>query len=312
MERPAAGDDPDATKGRPVIPRRVAAAAIVVLMALQGNVHAEQYHYSITGRVRPLLLFWISRSGVGDAVVTRDRTKEHARYSLLIGSDPDRAPRRINRWGYIEEEIQGAEAHLVGLMTQSDEESLEEADANVRTQAAGRHPFKAIQETVNSDYARSLVTTIAAPEDYTYRQLQAALDLAQRDSSTGKSRVLRLPPGTRPGFLAALAEAMHATSTAPISYVYHGRLYELHQEHIQRIPNFHIGRVEYGPATAGDFVITSTHDGERTRFSMTYGTVGPFADVPLTMTYQPRWWMQVELIITDTGSAPTVTKGEER
>lgn len=312
MERPAAGDDPHAAKGRPVIPRRVAAAAVVVLMALQGNVHAEQYHYSITGRVRPLLLFWISRSGVGDAVVTRDRTKEHARYSLLIGSDPDRAPRRINRWGYIEEDIQGAEAHLVGLMTQSDEESLEEADANVRTQAAGRHPFKAIQETVNSDYARSLVTTIAAPEDYTYRQLQAALDLAQRDSSTGKTRVLRLPPGTRPGFLAALAEAMHATSTASITYVYHGRLYELRQEHVQRIPNFHIGRVEYGPATAGDFVITSMHDGERTRFSMTYGTVGPFADVPLKMTYQPRWWMQVELIITDTGSAPTVAKGEER
>jgi len=161
MERPAAGDDPDATKGRPVIPRRVAAAAIVVLMVLQGNVHAEQYHYSITGRVRPLLLFWISRSGVGDAVVTRDRTKEHARYSLLIGSDPIARPDASTAGAYIEEEIQGAEAHLVGLMTQSDEESLEEADANVRTQAAGRHPFKAIQETVNSDYARSLVTTIA-------------------------------------------------------------------------------------------------------------------------------------------------------
>jgi len=44
------------------------------------------------------LLFWIGRSNVGDAIVTRTAAPHETSYSLLIGSDPDRAPRRINRW----------------------------------------------------------------------------------------------------------------------------------------------------------------------------------------------------------------------
>ena len=31
----------------------------------------ERHHYSISARVRPLLVFWIGRSGVGDAVFTK-------------------------------------------------------------------------------------------------------------------------------------------------------------------------------------------------------------------------------------------------
>jgi hypothetical protein len=292
--------------------RRGMAATVVVLLAFQASVHAEQYHYSMAARIRPLLLFWIGRSGVGDATVTRQRTPERTRYSLLIGSDPDRAPRRINRWGYIEEDIQGAAAQVIGLMTESDEESLEQADANLRTQAAGRHPFKVIRATVDGDRASSMVTTIAAPQDYTARQIGAALDLVRRESPAGTSRALRLPPGTRPGFLAALTDAMHAMSTAPIAYVYHGRLYELRQTRVQKIANVQIGSVEYGAGAAGDFLVTSRYDGEQTRFSMTYGTSGSFADVPLKVTYQPRWWMQVELTIDGTAPAPAAADGVAR
>jgi hypothetical protein len=197
-------------------------------------------------------------------------------------------------------------------MTKSDEESLEQAEANLRTQAAGRHPFKVIDATVNGDRASSLVTTIAAPQDYTVRQVGAALDLVRRESLAGTSRVLRLPPGTRPGFLAALTDAMHAMSTAPIAYVYHGRLYELRQTRVQTIANFQIGAVAYGAAAAGDFLVTSRYDGEQTRFSMTYGTSGSYADVPLKVTFQPRWWMQVELTIDGTGPPPTIASGVAR
>jgi hypothetical protein len=91
----------------------------------------EGHHYMMSARVRPLLLFWIGRSNVGDAILSRAATPHEARYSLLIGSDPDRAPRRINRWGYIEERIRGDAATVVGLMTESDEESVEEAEANL-------------------------------------------------------------------------------------------------------------------------------------------------------------------------------------
>ena len=83
-------------------------------VTVPSTVMVERHHYSMSARVRPLLVFWISRSGVGDAVVTKRRGPDQSGYSLLIGSDPDRAPRRINRWGYIDEELHGAEAHIIG------------------------------------------------------------------------------------------------------------------------------------------------------------------------------------------------------
>ncbi len=238
----------------------VVAAALVaaVLLALQANVFAgllpravdvaasppeaassrfERYHYSVAARIRPLLVFWVSRSGVGDAVVTRQRAPGETRYSLLIGSDPERAPRRINRWGYIEEKIRGEEAQLVGLMTQSEEDSLEQAEGNVRRQ--------------------------------------------------------------------------HVPATSPINFVYHGGLYELRQTRARTIPNLRIAHASYGRATATDFVITSIQDGEQSRFSMTYGTEAPYVEVPLIVTYQPRWWMQVELTL-DAGADPALSDRVER
>jgi hypothetical protein len=275
------------------------------------RVDGERYHYSMSARIRPLLVFWVSRSGVGEAVVTRRRAPGDIAYSLLIGSDPDRAPRRINRWGYIEEEIRGADARLMGLMTESDEESIEQAEANLRRQAAGRHPFKVIQATVTAEQATSVVTSMFAPEDYTLRQLHSVLDFVRGDADPGRTRVVRLPAGTRPGFLSAVADAMHAPA-GPIGYVYHGKLYTLRQTRLQRIANVNVGQASYGRGVAADFEITSLHDGEQTRFSMTYGTDGRFADVPLIVTYQPRWWMQVELTLDDQAAVRGVANGEDR
>jgi len=292
--------------------RAAAAAVMAVVLGLPLEARAEQYHYSMAARVRPFVLFWISRSDVGGATLTRQQTPDSTRYSLLIGSDPDRAPRRINRWGYVEEDIHGAEAHLIGLMTQSDEESIQQADANLRAQAAGRHPFKVIRSTIAGDQATSLVATIAAPADYTFRDIGAALDLARRGSSDGKPRVIRLPSGTRPGFLAALADAMHAKSSTPIPYVYHGRLYELRQTRIERIASVRIGATVYHSAAAADFVVTSQYDGEQTRFSITYGTSGALTDVPLKVTYQPRWWMQVELTLDEGQGERAIADGAQR
>ncbi|PYR23447.1 MAG: hypothetical protein DMF94_01325 [Acidobacteria bacterium] len=271
----------------------------------------ERHHYSISARVRPLLVFWIGRSGVGDAIVTERLSPGEATYALLIGSDPDRAPRRINRWGYIKEEIRGADARLVGLMTESDEDSIEQAEANLKAQAHGNHPFKIIRATVNGEQAQSFVTSIGAPHDYNYRQLQTVLDLVLRESPEGKARTIRLPPGTRPGFLAALADAMRLPA-GPIGYVYHGRIYELRRTEARQIPDLRIASASYGRAIAADFTITSTHDGEQTRFSMTYGTEGRFAQVPLTVSFRPRWWMEVNLTLDDEMDAAGLGDGVDR
>ncbi len=257
-------------------------------------------------------MFWIARSGVGDAVVTRRRAPGEASYSLLIGSDPARTPMHINRWGYIEEEIRGAEARLLGLMTESEEDSIQEAEANVRKQSSGSHPFKVIHATADGEQAQARVVSINMPEDYTLRQMRVVLDVAQRAASGGKLRLMRLPPGTRPGFLAALADAMRMPTERSIAYAYYGKLYELRRTRSRDIPNLQIAQRAYGPAVAADFVITSAHDGEQTKFSMTYGTHGAFAEIPLTVTYQPRWWMQVELTIDEASDALALDSGAAR
>jgi hypothetical protein len=120
-----------------------------------------------------------------------------------------------------------------------------------------------------------------------------------------------LPPGTRPGFLAALADAMRMPA-GPIPYVYYGRIYQLRQTGARQIPDLRIARTSYGRAVAADFTITSTHDGEQTRFSMTYGTEGRFAQVPLTVSYRPRWWMEVSLTVDDDVDAAALDDGVDR
>jgi hypothetical protein len=280
------------------------------------DANGERHHYAINARVRPLLLFWIGRSGVGDAVLARRQGPTESGYSLLIGSDPDRAPRGINRWGYIDEQIQGTDATLIGLMTESDEDSIEQAEANIRKQAGDR-TFKVIHATIDGDQARSVVTSVDAPAHYSFRQVNAVLDLARSKPSQVKARVIRLPTGTRPGFLTALAEVMHAhvvqrrTSAhiepgGPIPYVYHGRIFELTAIRTQPMANVRVNGIPYTNVIKSDFEVKSTYDGELTRFSVTYGAGGPLAETPIAASYQPRWWLQIDLALDDTTSGPAL------
>jgi hypothetical protein len=273
-----------------------------------------RHHYMMSARVRPLLLFWVGRSNVGDAIITRAVAPDEARYSLLIGSDPDRAPRRINRWGYIEEEIRGDAATVVGLMTESDEESVDEAETNLRREGSGVHTFKVIHAAIDAEQSRSVVTAVGAPADYSFRQVRAVLALAGDGGTAGRSRVVRLPRGTRPGFLSALAEIIHAQAGSarvgtlhagtPLTYVYHGTLYELRGTSVQFKPTLEVDSSRYVRVVSGQFATKKLADGEETRFALSYAIDGGLAEVPLTISYQPRWWMQVNLALADDVDSP--------
>src|SRR5688572_11495228 len=86
-------------------------------------------HYTVTGRVK-LLLVWTGRRDVGAARFVRSDDGERSRrLELLVGTDPDRAPRRLNRWGYVAETSCAAGADVTGIMTESNEQSIEQAEA---------------------------------------------------------------------------------------------------------------------------------------------------------------------------------------
>jgi hypothetical protein len=303
------------------MPTRVIVAAVALVSVLNsaartssiGNpasdANVERHHYSINARVRPLL-FWIDCRDVGDAIVTVRRHGDGTGYSLLIGSDPQRTPQRINRWGYLDEDTHGTSATVIGLMTESDERSLAQAKANVETSAATQM-FKLIRSSVTSDEARSLITAMAVPSDYSFRQVRTVLDLARRASVETKTQVVRLPSGTRPGFLTAVADVVRTHVTQwqasrrvdggePVRYIYRGRIYELRAIGTRPVSNVQIGEATYEKVITSEFVISTRGNPVVSHFSMTYGAEGRYAAVPLSASFQPRWWLQIELTLDDT------------
>ena len=44
--------------------------------------------------------------------------------------------------------------------------------------------------------------------------------------------------------------------------------------------------------------------GEETRFALSYAIDGRLAEVPLTISYRPRWWMQIDLVLADDVDSP--------
>jgi hypothetical protein len=306
--------------------RKAFAAAITLAIAAQTAPRAERiphvaalaltnghrHHYTISGRVRPLL-FWIAKDDIGDAVITRKRENDAASYALLIGSDPDRAPRSINRWGYISEEVRGTEAPLVGLMTESDEESVDQAEANLRSR--GDRTFNVIHALVAGGEARSVVRSVAAPSTLTFRQVDTVLELADRNGSDGDTRVVRLPAGGRPGFLTALADVLHTQAadwrstgkvhpSEAVPYVYHGKTYQLRATHARVAGSAHIDAHTYDHLIESQFQVKNVATAALTNFSLTYAADGPLAEIPISATYQPRWWIEIHLTLDDTKPGP--------
>ena len=305
---------------------RILAAATIIAVAAHTSPRAERahvaaqalttgqrHHYTIGGRVRPLL-FWIGKEDVGDAIVAIKREADCASYALLIGSDPERAPRDINRWGYIAEDVRGDQATVVGLMTESNEDSVDQAEANLRKQA-GNETFNVIRASIAGGESRSVVTSVAAPSTYTFRQVDTVLELADRGGVDGKARVVRLPSGGRPGFLSAVADVMQEQAsvwrsagklrpTQPIAYVYHGKVYQLRVTQSHAVANQRIGARTYEHLIASQFQVKQAETNDVTDFSITYGADGLLAGVPVAATYQPRWWIEIQLTLDDTRPGP--------
>src|SRR5512143_647613 len=95
-----------------------------------------EHRYRLSAAIRPLL-FWIGAGNVGGArIVWRSDGGAQRGYELLLGSDPARAPRRINRWGWAREDTDGASATMTGLMNRSEDDSLDQAKAGLQSRGS--------------------------------------------------------------------------------------------------------------------------------------------------------------------------------
>jgi hypothetical protein len=140
----------------------------------------------------------------------------------------------------------------------------------------------------------------------TYREANTVLALTLGDAAAALRQIDR-PSGARPGFLTSVAEIIRTTvaraargqpsGPETLRYVYGDRVYDLRLLEAVPIARFASGERSYEHVVRARFEtgLAGTRNGSR--FELVYGTAGPLAEIPIVISYQPKWWLQVELTI---------------
>ena len=273
----------------------------------------EEHRYQISAAIRPLL-FWIGDKDVGGArIVWRQDANGRRGYEFLLGSDPDRTPRRINRWGFVREEGGPSGATQVGLMRRTDEKTMQEAHAQAGYE--GEYVFKAIRTSVADGRARSENTVFRVDRDFTYYDLPELLRFVEaRPPAAPKVNEASLPPGTEPGFLFAVAylvdKAVAAARRTPrelltdveTRYNFNAIVYDMKLRRTEWVEAKEYGGRRYERLVRVDLEsydpkLRTTED-----FTLVCGTEGELTGVPVYVKYQPKWWFKVEGVLDETQS----------
>jgi hypothetical protein len=279
----------------------------------------QEHRYRMSAAVRPLL-FWIRTRNVGGARITwRGDGDGYRGYELLLGSDPRRAPRRINRWGWVREDAHPGGATMVGLMRKTEAESLDEARTTLAGEGKGGFVFKAISTRVANGEGRAENMLWRVGSDYTYRDLGELLQMLESaPPGVPRVRTARLPEDTRPGFLFAVAELVErgvAAATPPegarrllaggsLPFTFNASLYDLRLRTSEWVEAATYGGRRYGRLVRMRFESFNRELGTRERFTLVCGTEGRWARVPVFIEYQPKWWFKAEGVLDETEVFP--------
>jgi hypothetical protein len=258
-------------------------------------VTAEQ-RYRLTAAIRPLL-FWIGRGNVGGArIVWRQDGNRRRGYELLLGSDPDRAPRRINRWGWAREDADSSGATMFGVMNRSEDDSLDQAKAGLHGSEAGFF-FKLIRARIEDGGARAESTSVFAPQDFTFRELDELRRFVEQAQPTPRVRTGRLPADVHPGLLFALAELVRAgveAARAPgnagprprtVQYTFNAGVYDLSVKSWERVERARYGGRSYEKLVRLEFESRNREKCNTERFVLACGTEGRLAEIPVFVRY---------------------------
>lgn len=265
--------------------------------------------YRANGRVR-LLLFWAGRDNVGAARLRAETTADGSSLALLAGSDPERAPNRLNQWIYLREERARDDARVFALRSITDAESAPDP-----TDAVLDGPqFGASCAAMTPAAVRSASTTVTASNGLTYAMFGRVLDQVAMVTTWIPRRSAR-PSGSEIGFLSALEELMvdlslpssPAGRRRPVRlYVYNGVPYDLALIRHERRDHVVLDGHTYDSLQQADFTVRNRSTRNVSRFSVTWDVPGQACDVilPVQITYQPNWWLKIELRLDDRADLP--------
>jgi hypothetical protein len=267
-----------------------------------GAARAGDLRYSIVGRVR-LAVVWVSRE-VGSARLTWSSQPHGEALTLIAGSDPQIAPRRLNQWTYLREETDGDRADVFTLRSTDD---VETRSANPLAPGRGSR-FAVSCGAVSGGGAFNHLTTIDA-DGVTYRMFPQLLDRVQAGPAWRRTQAV-YPAGAHPGFLLALRAALNSgeafaalSRRRPLLYLYNGALYELSAKKHRSLGATAIGTRTFPSLVDTDFLIRNVRTNAITKFEVSAG-IERGTVVPVRIAFQPSFWMGVELRLDENADAP--------
>ncbi len=256
------------------------------------------YQYAMTASVR-LGLFWVTREDVGVGSIKVGREASGAEFiRLVIGSDPDKAPMGINRWGAATEVQSGAGSVFFGLIRPTENESPLAA----RRAALESEPrFRVLLGTNKPGETVAVNKLVAMPREFTVREAQAVQAAALNHLETPGQPVMtgEASEGCNrcSGFLFSVRELVQeavagARAPAERCYRYNGKVLTLKMARNQRVAG-NLRRLQ--------FEVRDSKTGERHGFDLVVGTQGELAGVPVRIEYRPNWWLKLVLILRNEG-----------
>jgi hypothetical protein len=295
-------------------------------IGVQPQLEAE-YDYIMTARVR-LLLFWVGKDDVGGGYIRRGILPGESQsevIQLLMGSDPAKAPRAINRWGAATEIVHGSSAGnpevnastFLGFMKVSKGTSVSEMQKELaREKQGGEFEFSAIINQANRQGSIAKVVPFASHQDFTIHQLDQAEQVVYQRlaDSTGRVSVMdsrRFDSCGQPeGFLSSVSRLIDASlegRPTPVSvcYTYNGELFTLTLGNVARLAretvqlNLKEEPHKYERTYENLLRTRFTNVNQMTKksgdFELLVGTDGNLRGVPVQITYEPKWWFNVVL-----------------
>ncbi len=286
-----------------------------------------EYEYVMTGKVR-ILLFWVGRDDVGDGRISVEEGIERAELAairLRIGSDPAKAPRRINRWGAAAEVIErDAQTRSVvstaffGFMKATEGRSVEAVEAELESEGSQRrHVFEASINRIERGAALSSVLPIVSPVDFHSGQLAQAEQMvrAQYERAFRLSSYRQLDGAGRSAcarnesFLFTLKDVIDAAVVSSADglsrcFVYNSKLYTLRLARQRPVARRKIAyrliddaevQHDYRDLLQLRFETRNQQTGWTEHFDLLVGTTGNIAGVPVQITYQPNFWFKAIL-----------------
>jgi hypothetical protein len=111
----------------------------------------------------------------------------------------------------------------------------------------------------------------------------------------------------RSGFLSSLTDLIKETLVAEdvqrhpgirsIPYVHGDRLYDLRRLESTPLARFERDGRDFGRVVRTRFETARAGRRTGTRFEVVYGASGHLIGIPVLVSYQPKWWLQVDLVL---------------